>query len=137
MYLRTDSLSMSTKMKIVIIVFGLVGILMLAGGGVFLRGAIHAQKTYQPVMAEIIGFSPGGYPYVSYNVGGQEYECELNFSSSSMKYGDRIELLYDPADPYNIEPSGTMGFFLCALFEFMGIIFIGISFFVSRWSRRT
>ena len=134
---RTDAGSMSTGVKILVVVFGLVGILMLVGGGVSLYGTIHAQRNYQPVTAEIIGFSSGGYPYVSYYVDGQEYERELNFSSSSMKNGDRLELLYDPADPYKIKPAGTMAFFLCSLFEFMGIVFIAVSYFVSRLSRRT
>ena len=75
--------------------------------------------------------------YIKYTVDGQEYECELNFSSSSMKNGDRLELLYDPAHPYKIKPAGTMAFFLCSLFEFMGIVFIAVSYFVSRLSRRT
>ena len=49
-----------------------------------------------------------GQTYVDYTVDGKEYtHVEFGSYSSSMKLGDKVTVLYDPADPTHIQAEGT------------------------------
>lgn len=59
-------------------------------------------ENYLPVQAtikEIRYVGDNHKPYVEYEVDGQTYHSELNFYSSSMYEGQKIEILYNPDMP--------------------------------------
>ena len=119
-------------LRIVATVFGLIGIVFTIIGILTFITTQKAVKTYEPTTAEITDFDRDGYPYVKYTVDGKEYEVRLNFSSSTMRTGQQMQIAYDPSDPYQVIESGAGAYLLPGIFGFIGIIFVIISVLLIR-----
>lgn len=81
------------------VIFGLVFIVVAV---VVSSSGKKSIENYLPVEAtikEIRYVDDNHKPYVEYEVDGETYHSELNFYSSSMYEGQRIEVLYNPENP--------------------------------------
>jgi hypothetical protein len=123
------------KQLLILVIFGLAGIIMIIASGISLFNSIHIKNTYPQTAAEIIGFDSGGSPHISYYVEGQAYEARLSYSTSSMKTGDRVYIFYDPADPGRIWPGGFGAHLITVILGFMGILFTGVPLLILRMLR--
>lgn len=120
-------------------VFSLVGVIFMTVGILI---SIHSTKFYEtarPVQATIVDFersrsgdSDSRTAVVKYNVEGKEYVDNLGYYSSSMRYGDRLTIYYQPGNPLDI--SCKEGDILWLLFLPMGFVFfvIGAGYFSFR-----
>ena len=84
------------------------------------------STTYQPTLR-----------YMAAN--GQTYEAETHISSSGYDYdiGERMEILYDPADLTEVRINGFFSLYIFPIaFTFGGLLFAAIGIFVWRSKRR-
>ena len=123
-------------LKIISIVFCLVGIVFTAIGGLTLKSTRERMETFIPVTAEITDFDRDDYPYISYTVDGKTYETRLGYSSTTMRLGQKIEIAYDPENPYEVIKTGAGGYLLPIIFGGMGILFVLIGILVALARRR-
>ncbi|MBQ3277381.1 MAG: DUF3592 domain-containing protein [Oscillospiraceae bacterium] len=115
------------------VALGWVGIIFLSIGLIFLLiGAFvydreQAQtKGYEKAVGVITGFQKSGYPgypYVTYEASGKTYRTLLGFYSSTMKVGDEVKILYDPASPTHAIYGGMFSLFLPLMFMGLGGFF--------------
>lgn len=80
----------------------LLGIIFIVVTVVVSTAGKKSIENYLPVEAtikEIRYVGDNHKPYVEYEVDGQTYHSELNFYSSSMYEGQKIEILYNPEMP--------------------------------------
>jgi len=110
----------------------LFGVLLTVGGIQMNRN----RRTYQPVSGSIsrivlVDTDEDGASdydvYVQYTVGDNDYESVLGEYSSSMREGDAIELIYDPADPCQVQKAG-MGSILILMGCGAGAAVVGLVF---------
>ena len=123
-------------MRIILTVFGAIGVLFIAIAVFAFFNEKTKQETYVVTTAEITGFNGDDYPYITYTVDGKEYENRLNYSSSSMKVGQQIKIAYDPHDPYSITTTGLSAYLLTLIFGFIGTVFVIISIAMIAINRR-
>ncbi|MBQ6469814.1 MAG: DUF3592 domain-containing protein [Lachnospiraceae bacterium] len=109
--------------RICALVFTIIGILFLVIGIFFMSEYRSKAGKYTETEAVITDFDRDGYPYLSYTVDGRTYQAHSNFSSSSMRVGQKIRVFYNPDDPHEIIPAGFNGMFLPLIFLFLGGIF--------------
>lgn len=96
---------------------GVVPVLFVAAGIFLIVMGVRTtrfQKIYDPataVISNIYRVDEGSdYHYdvfVKYTVDGKEYDSELGSYNSSMREGQEVAILYDPADPVTIVPAGN------------------------------
>ena len=68
--------------------------------------------------------------YVDYEVNGQKYSAAYPAYSSSMKVGDEVEVLYDPADPADITAPGSAAVPWVFLGAGIGVLLLGVVLFL-------
>lgn len=78
---------------------------------------------YEKTEAIITDFRSDGYLVLSYAVGERNYNAYPNFRDSSINYGDRIIIYYDPADPHEIMFTGVRGMLPGIITLVMGVVF--------------
>lgn len=129
--------SSSAALKLVGMIFMLVGIGMLIGGGFWLVRDINFIKQADVVQAEITRIterrdSDGDIShtvYVQYEYNGESFSERLSEYSSSMYEGKSIELYIDPQEPSKVRYA-KMAYFGAIVFLGMGGIFSVVGFFV-------
>ncbi len=112
--------------------FGLTAlILWLMGSGVFLYGAFfnpNSAKTEGTVLS-LVRRGSSQAPVVQYSVAGIKYQHTGNVYSSitQFKAGNKVPILYDPANPQNSQLTFEVGELLIVIFGLIGSVFAVIS----------
>lgn len=78
-------------------IFGGVIFVLALVTDILLVVAIRKLNRSNVCVGTIIGFS-GGQPVVEYEVDGEYYEFHSNFSSSTMRQGKEVDVIYDKND---------------------------------------
>ncbi len=128
-------------LKILEIVFGSIGIIMLVIGVIIFANGINKKNTYkttEAIISEIKSYrdSDGDVShkvYVTYRLPGtgELHEISIGYYSSSMDEGDTIEIMYNPENPKKI--AVLNGYWISAgILVLMGIVFgaVGGSMFL-------
>jgi len=119
-------------LKILEIVFGIVGVIMLVVGIIIFTSGITKKNTYKTTEAVISSIesyrdSDGDRHYtvyVTYRVPGtsQLHETSIGYYSSSMDEGETIEVMYNPENPKEIV--ALNGYWIAAgILTLMGVVF--------------
>lgn len=111
-------------------IFGFLGTLFLVIGIVNFFSVNAEQKNTVETTATIIGFvhkSDSKYPVVTYEANGEQYETRLTFMDSSMKEGDRIQILYNPQSPEETHPTGVTAYLFGIISGGIGGVFVIIA----------
>ena len=104
-----------TKARIIACVLAVV--LILAGVYLTFFKSRGFSKTTAAIVALRINMDSEGtsyYPTVEFRVDGQTYTGELDSASSSYRVGDKISVLYDPADPTVVHSADKFPIFFIA-----------------------
>ena len=113
----------ASVLKLVGLIFLSVGLIFLLAGA-FIYDRKEAQtEGFEKTVGVIAGFHNSGYPYVTFEAGGETHTALLPFSSTVMKVGDELDLLYDPMAPEHVMNAGLAGMFLPLLFMSLGTVF--------------
>lgn len=129
----------SGTLKLIGVIFTLVGIGLLIGGSFWLVRDINFVKQADVVQAEITKIterrdSDGDIShtvYVEYEYNGERFFEKLSEYSSSMYEGKRIELYIDPQAPSEVRYA-RMAYFASILFFIMGGVFSVVGFVIMR-----
>ena len=111
-------------------IFGFLGTLFLVIGIVDFVSVNAEQKNTVETTATIIGFvykTDSNYPVVTYEANGEQYETRLTFVDSTMKEGDRIQILYNPQSPEEAHPTGVIAYLFGICFGGIGGVFVIIA----------
>jgi len=135
-------------LSLFVIIFGIVGIGMLIGGGFLLTGALHLSSvgirtdgSVTQIVRQTSSSSNGGssmtfHPVVAFVTASGQQESFESSSGSSISYysvGDKVTVLYDPAHPDNASIDSWTELWLApTIVLFMGSVFflVGIGFFI-------
>ena len=116
---------------IIFVIFSIIGIGMFIGGVCFLIYSMNFSKIAKETTATVTEITrtrdhDGDVHhevYVDYEVEGESYtHVHLNYYSSSMYKGGKINILYDPENPGRISSKGG-NTFMCAVLMGMGVVF--------------
>lgn len=124
------------SLALIFIPFAFAGVVMLAGGFIFMGYSLHFQSIAVEVSGTITSItthrdSDGDTSHtvlVSYSYEGQDFDnTYLGFYSSNMYEGKEITLLIDPGNPRRMtSPAGNT--FACIMLLGMGLIFSLVGF---------
>jgi hypothetical protein len=123
-------------MKVLIIVFGLVGIGLLTGGVIAFQDtkqlvdvAVEVPGTVVDLTSSSSDGSTTYSPVYEYEFAGQTYRHETSVSTSSQpSIGETTTLLVDPDDPTEVKPDTFLDkWFLATILGGLGVLFGGLS----------
>lgn len=113
---------MKRTSRIMLAVFGGIGLAFLCIGLVMLFVHTNAQQNYVTVEGTIVGFTNDDTPQVVYEWNGVPYVMEGNVSSSSQSIGDPYPVMVDPSNPQNAMDS--VFWVLGLVFSIIGGVFM-------------
>ncbi|MBE8726537.1 DUF3592 domain-containing protein [Flavobacterium hungaricum] len=133
-------------MKIIKYVFLIIGLIALGGAlylyqnkREFLDKAITVQGTVKELISSRSKNSTTYKPLVSFiTKDGKQIEYTSSVSSNPPSYevGEKVEIFYDPADPYDADINGFASLWLGPLvLGILGIIFFSIGFSIILFGR--
>lgn len=124
------------SLNLFLMLFMLVGLALLGAGIFFTVDRNQKMNTYEAARGGIVDYrareGDNGMVYgavYAYTVDGKEYTvCDKIFTNKIPRIGERVQIMYDPADPGNAFAKGAVsdGFFLLAL----GGMFFAIPLFL-------
>ena len=115
------------KLMLVIVVFLIAVCVLLTVSVVTAINTHKKAETYKPAQAQIVGSGFDGSPILEYYAEGSVKQASLNYSSSSMYIGKKLNILYDPNDTSKIIMAGIGGYFVPLLCGGMSVFFAGFS----------
>ncbi|MBD5529060.1 MAG: DUF3592 domain-containing protein [Lachnospiraceae bacterium] len=128
---KTSKKKRDFSLVIFFVIFGLVGIVLLIGGFVYLSSSLRFRSIAVEITGTIADIqasrnSDGDVThttYVNYSYGGQNFEhVHLGYYSSSMYVGKEIPLLVDPGQPGHVKSTAGDNVLFVILLG-MGLVF--------------
>ncbi len=113
---------MKRTSRIMLAVFGGMGLLFLCVGLVMFFTHANAQENYVTVEGTIVGFDQNDNPEVVYEWNGVPYAMEGNVSSDDQSIGDPYTVMVDPDDPHHVIDS--VFWVLGLVFSTLGVVFM-------------
>ncbi len=113
---------MKSVSRIMLAVFGGIGLLFLCVGLVMLGMHANVRENYVTVEGTIVGFDRNDNPEVVYEWNGVPYMMEGNVSSDNQSVGDPYPVMVDPDNPRNVMDSVFL--VLGVVFSSIGAVFV-------------
>lgn len=108
-------------------IFTIISLGLIISGQNFRKTAKETQGTIVDFKRTSSDDSPT--VYLKYNADGRDYVSTINYYSSSIKYGDKLTIYYQPANPLSIQTSDGDKFIMM-IFLPIGILFILFGIFL-------
>ena len=102
------------KMKILMRVFQVIGILLIAAGLTIVITSLANVRGHEETTGEIVGFTSDQRPMIRYTVDGQDYEVIADSARADRAIGDEVRVRYDPASP-QLGSIGGIGSYVSAI----------------------